>query len=1262
MGTIFSNIVQFFNRNILVYFGILGIFSLVLLLGVNRLVLDKNIYGIFPKGDQFQKFNNVLKENNLNKQIMFSINIEGKKHEEVYAELDSISKKLISETIGLVTGIQVFREDQEEMILSHYYDFFPVFLTIQDYQDIDLKLHEDSIRKSIKDVSEHLGSSNSLFLRQFLSKDPLGLMWPKIQSMNPKMDSKKIKIEDGILYSKDHSKAIFTGVLDFELNNDKKNKLLNEKLASFKSKNTSFDYFGTFLISYENAKQVKQDTFITMVISLGLILLLLVIYYKSIFTPIIFILPAAFSGFCGLGILGFIDPNISAISVATSAVLLGIVLDYSFHFMTHFAHTGDLNKTVKELTFPMLVGSFTTIAAFLALLFTDSVVLQDFGLLALLSLSSAAIFTLLFLPTIIKITGFKPKQRKSTFKLSKTIIRIGVFSTLIITVLFLIKMPVTKFDSDLNNLSFHTEELVEKEEFYTGINPKEEKKIHFFVEGKTKAEAIERNFNLFQNVVQYHKKNELEEILSVAPYLIPSNILDSKQAKWDEFWEGKIDSVFQDISRNGAQYDFSERAFNPFNKWIKENDVTEHDLDERLLTDLGLSKLIHERNGKWSIVTSVTVHRSKVVDFKKSMSKLEEVYIFDVSEMASTLMLAVQDDFNYLLILSSLIVLISLLFIYGRIELALFSFFPLVISWIWILYIASWLDIQFNFVNIIIATFIFGLGDDFSIFMTDGLIQKYRTKSSALSSYRLAIVLSAITTIIGTGVLYLAKHPAIHSIAIISVIGISCILLVTVLVQPVIFNFFIANRIKSKRSPITLLGLVFSTFLFTYFIIGCVILNLFLFILILVPASKQKKKKLLNRIISNMARSVIYLSFHNKKRFVDFEKLDFSKPAIIVTNHSSFLDILLVLMINPKSIILVKKWVYYSPFFGFVIRYAGYLYTEEGAEQNLEVVSERIKEGYSIIIFPEGTRSLDGTIGRFRKGAFYLAQELKLDIQPILVTGVNYINPKNDFIIKSGKIMMVAMDRITHNSEMFAQRFGLLTKDINKLMCEAQKETYHKYYNTDELKSRVMYNYLYKNPISEWYVRIKWMFEKGNFEKYDSLIADRKRIYDVGCGLGYLGYYLHYRDGSRKIIGIDYDEDKLVTAQNGYDKTDNLEFRHGDVRSLMINDADVVFFNDVLHYMNRPEQLNVLRDTVNSLSDDGLIFIRDGITDLNERHNMTKRTEKYSTKIINFNKVTNDLSFFSSKDIFNFAEEQGISCEMIEQSTKTSNVLFILRK
>ncbi len=1270
MGKLFSLIVQFLNKNLLVYLSILIGVVLFMVYGVSRLQIDENIYSIFPQGEEFQTFNKVLKENNLNKQIIFSVNAE--LEEDVLLErLDSVSKVVINNSDGLVKGFEIFREDQQETVLNYFYESLPGLLLFEDYSKIEQKIVKDSIDHSIDVVYDKMTSPNALFMRKVFAKDPLGLAWEKLQSLRPQEDSNALFVEDGILLSGDRERAMFTAVLNFELEDNLKNEQLNLRLQELKKEiNTGndidFDYFGTFQISYENSRQVKEDTFLTMWISIGLILLLLIVYYRSLLTPIYFVLPAIFSGFCGLGMVGYIQPEISAISIATSAVLMGIVLDYSFHFFTHYNDSKNLLATVKELSFPMLVGSFTTVAAFSALIFTDSVVLQNFGLIALCTLTAAVFFTLLLLPTFLFATGYKPKgerESKAWFTLPKWFAKVSIWLILILTIVLFLKANGFQFDADLNNLSYHPDELAQKEETFTGVNPRKEKKLHLFVSGTTKEEAEVKNFELYQQLVEYKNEKGLEEIISAAPYSIPTSQKERGYKKWSEFWQKNSEQTILNIKNRAAELDFSPSAFSPFEEWIQQSNTYLTKKDEKeIQASLGLNKLIYSSGEGWNIITSVVIQKSQLEDFKSTLKSNSDVYVFDVAEMANTLMVSVQNDFNYLLVFSSLLVLLSLLVIYGRIELALFAFFPMVISWVWILGISSVFDIRFNFVNIIVATFIFGLGDDFSIFVTDGLLQKYKTNSNVLKSFKSAIILSGITTIIGTGALYFSKHPAIHSIAVISVVGIACILIVTLVVQPAIFKLFVTNRTAKKRSPVTFFGLLMSLFLFTYFFLGSIVLSIFLLILIPFPAPKKKKRKFLNFLVSKLAGSTINLGFHIKKRTLHKERLDFSKPSIIVANHTSFLDILLMIMMNPKVIIMVKKWVYNSPVFGLFIRYAGYLYVAEGAEYNLELMQERIDEGYSIMIFPEGTRSTDGEIKRFHKGAFYLAQELNIDVQPIFINGAEYVNPKNDFIIKSGTITLDVMPRITPSDEIYQQRFGLFSKSVLSLMRKQQRKTKNEIEDAQYLSRRVQYNYLYKGPAMEWYVRVKWKFEQENYNFYDSLIQDRKRIYDVGCGLGYLSYFLHYRNPEREILGVDYDDDKIIFAQNGYDKTDKLQFLASDAREFDITNADVVFYNDVLHYMTFEQQLEVLHKTVDNLNENGIILIRDGITDVSDRHGVTQVTERFSTTIFGFNKTSEALCFFSSEDIFKFAKERNLTYELLEQSEKTSNVLFVLRK
>ncbi len=107
---------------------------------------------------------------------------------------------------------------------------------------------------------------------------------------------------------------------------------------------------------------------------------------------------------------------------------------------------------------------------------------------------------------------------------------------------------------------------------------------------------------------------------------------------------------------------------------------------------------------------------------------------------------------------------------------------------------------------------------------------------------------------------------------------------------------------------------------------------------------------------------------------------------------------------------------------------------------------------------------------------------------------------------------------------------------------------------------------------------------------------------------------------------------------------------------------DVIFLNDILHYLSREKQLNLLARCVQALNPGGILFIRDGITDSVEKHQKTQTTEALSTGLFSFNKKEEEFYFFSSGDIRAFAVQNRLGIEMREHSDSTSNVLFILRK
>ena len=182
--------------------------------------------------------------------------------------------------------------------------------------------------------------------------------------------------------------------------------------------------------------------------------------------------------------------------------------------------------------------------------------------------------------------------------------------------------------------------------------------------------------------------------------------------------------------------------------------------------------------------------------------------------------------------------------------------------------------------------------------------------------------------------------------------------------------------------------------------------------ILILPLKREQKKLAVHKMIYWIIRIYLYTVNVKTVRENPFGET-YKKPALIIANHQSFIDILLLLSTSPKIVMMTKHYVWQSPIFGWIVRYADFFSAGNGYENLEEKLKERVAEGYSVMVFPEGTRSADCSIQRFHKGAFYLADLLKLDILPMLIYGTGNISSKRQaFYIKRGTIAVRTCQRI----------------------------------------------------------------------------------------------------------------------------------------------------------------------------------------------------------------------------------------------------------
>lgn len=177
----------------------------------------------------------------------------------------------------------------------------------------------------------------------------------------------------------------------------------------------------------------------------------------------------------------------------------------------------------------------------------------------------------------------------------------------------------------------------------------------------------------------------------------------------------------------------------------------------------------------------------------------------------------------------------------------------------------------------------------------------------------------------------------------------------------------------------------------------------------------EKKRKNLHKLIYHAAR---FVTLHHGIPGTHFSckglaNADVKKPAIIICNHQSHLDLICKLIFTPNIIFLTNNWVWNNPFYGFIIRHAEFLPVINGIDSIMPQLRSLRDRGYNIAVYPEGTRSPDCRIGRFHQGAFYLAEQLNMDIQPMLIYGPGKVLPKTGHSLHKGILHVEIMPRIS---------------------------------------------------------------------------------------------------------------------------------------------------------------------------------------------------------------------------------------------------------
>ena len=1162
MKSFFIKTYRFFEAKPVLLWVILFVITGLSVLSASRLHLVEDIGSFLPGNRQNKNINEAYQHLGGDNKLVISIAMADSTAEADEDLLCSVADKvadrlLAADTTGLIRQLRCQVDDEEvTSVMAFVLDNLPYFLSEEDYLRMDTLITSEHISSQLA-ADRQLLASPVPMMRPMIQGDPLFFSSGVLQALSDfKMDDSYQTGNDHI-FNKDGTESQVIVTSNYPLSETRCNgqlvRLIDEtmqKVAQEQDGKVRISSFGASQVSLTNSRQIKRDSFMAIGLSLLLIIALLYYYYRNVRSILMILVSVSFGALFALGVLSLVKNPVSVIAIGVASIILGIAINYPIHFLSHFKRTDDKEQILNDIVNPLLIGNITTVGAFLSLLFISSDAMKDLGLFSALLLAGTILFVLVFLPHLVG-KHFQGSNRDLAFR------RVaefrfenipGIFWVITaLTVLFYIFSSRTSFDTDMHHINYMTEEQQAafdklRAESDTTVNT-----VYAIAMGHTLEEALANQEKLIHTLAKTDSviPSAIVRYSGIGRFIPSQETQRQRIERWNTFWNNKREAFCADLDRAALQNGFHPEAFAPCKESIlREYTVQDSGFFQPIREPLA-SNYIAQTEDKVMIYNILKVSKEDSDGFEEYFNRIcgEEAFAFTDTSIASRLVNALSNDFNFVLYICGIIVFAFLLFSFGRLEISLMAFLPLFIAWIWILGIMGMTGIRFNIVNIILATFIFGMGDDYSIFVTEGLLYEHAYGRKMLAQFKNSIILSATIMFVSIGMLIFAKHPAMRSLAEVTIIGMFSVVLMAYIVPPVVFKWLTMRKGKPRRQPVTLRSLFTSIIGFPYFFFGVLVLSAGGFIWLVLgkrnDANKLKYHELLRKLLYSTARVIPNSSFTIDNPLGE----TFEKPAVIVSNHQSHFDLMYLLMLHPKIIALTNDWAWNTPLYRRIVRNADFLPASYGLDSNFPKIQQMVDKGYSVLVFPEGTRSFDHNILRFHQGAFHLADKLGLDILPIITHGIGDMFPKHDTCIHRGIVTISIQERIHPDDSDY--RNGKSSLETSRLLRRYFINGYaamqEQCEDTEYLKDIVYHNYIYKGKAVENSCRRKLVWVQ---ELADALvqIPDGSRMLYKHCGNGEFSLMAALLRKRLEVTAHDADDNCIALASHCFSVPGNLHY------------------------------------------------------------------------------------------------------------------------
>ncbi len=723
----------------------------------------------------------------------------------------------------LASGLfsQIGFKDRERLVpvlLTHIVDYLPYLFTKEDLENkIKPLLVSEQIDAHFKLLIQQLAGIEGVGQAELIADDPLGfrnIVLSRLAGLNPVQGADFYRGHP-VSANKQHVLIVASPKgSGTDTAASREISQLIEKIAqeinqttTGNSGNYKITSAGAYRAALDNETIVRRDVQRAIIFATIGITLLLLISFPRPYIGILSLIPALVGTIAAFFICTFIQPSVSVLAIGFGGAIISITVDHSIAYLLFLDRPEKVyvKQAAQEIRSIGLIAVLTTVGAFLVLNFSGFSILAQIGRFAALGIACSFIFVHTIFPRLIPVI---PPARKKTpprllqlvngiFKYRHPAIPLSVLLFAIIMAFF----ATPRFNVDLRQMNTVSQETLDAEQLLMDTWGNVSTKIYLLIEAGSLPELQLYSDLLAGEIEKAVQQNTLKQTFTPsALYPGPKKAI-SNFKDWQTFWsQDRIAALKQNITQNSEALGFTPDAFQSFYNQLSLSTPQRPEIPKELFEMLNIR--FDMKEDKWLLFVTMTpsfLFNSQ--QLKQNLSDQFDMRLFDPDLFSSELGHLLSSTFLKMLLIIGIAVICLIFLFFLDWKLTLISILPVLFSMICTLGTLNLLDHPLDIPGLMLAIIVIGMGVDYSLFMIRSY-QRYGDESHPFHGLiRMAILLAAVSTLVGFGVLVSAEHYLLHSAGLVSLLGIGYALIGAYFLLPPLLRWQFVNTklvIKGK--------------------------------------------------------------------------------------------------------------------------------------------------------------------------------------------------------------------------------------------------------------------------------------------------------------------------------------------------------------------------------------------------------------------------------------------------------------------------------